>query len=120
MNIRRFASYNMETLTLDASKEPLGRVASKAAVVLMGKHLPSFEKYRKIASHVVVTNADRLVLTGRKETQKRYYRHSGRIGNLKEFTAGWMREHDSRELGRLAVLGMFPKNKLRSEMIKNL
>ncbi len=110
----------METFTFDASKEPLGRIASKAAIVLMGKHRPTFEKYRKIPIKVVVTNANRLVLTGRKEAEKRYYRHSGRIGNLREFSAGWMRGHDSRELVRLAVLGMLPKNKLRSQMIKNL
>lgn len=110
----------METFVLDASKESLGRIASKAAIVLMGKDRPTFETYKKMPVRVVVTNANRLVLTGRKETQKRYWRHSGRIGNLKEFSAGWMREHDSRELVRLAVLGMLPKNKLRSQMIKNL
>ena len=110
----------MDTYTLDASKEPLGRIATKAAVVLMGKNKPTYERRLAPAVKVIVTNADRLILTGRKELQKRYYRHSGRIGNLHEYTAEWMRAHDSRRIIRLAVSGMLPKNKLREPMLKNL
>lgn len=110
----------METHTLDASKESLGRIATKAAVFLMGKNRPSFERHLKPPVRVVVTASDRLVLTGRKWDGKRYYRHSGRIGNLREFTARQMRERDSRELVRLAVRGMLPKNRLRRVLLRRL
>lgn len=110
----------METHTFDASKEPLGRLASKVAVLLMGKRRADFTPRRIAAVRVLVTNADRIVLTGKKWTQKRYFRHSGYIGHLKTRDASQMRERDSREIIRLAVLGMLPKNKLRKERIKNL
>lgn len=110
----------METHTFDASVEPLGRLATKIAVLLMGKHKPSFEKHRKEVTRVIVTESDRLVLSGRKWRQKTYHRHSGHIGNLKTMTAEAMRERDSREIVRRAVLGMLPKNKLRQQLILNL
>ena len=110
----------METITIDASKEPLGRLATKTAVLLMGKNKASFERNRVPNVRVVITRSNELVLTGRKELQKRYYRHSGRIGNLREATAQWMREHDSRVIIRNAVAKMLPKNRLRAEMLKHL
>lgn len=110
----------METHTLDASKEPLGRIATKVAVLLMGKHRPSFERHVKMPMRVTVTESDRLVLTGRKWRQKRYWRHSGYIGNLRELTAQELRARDSRQIVRRAVLGMLPKNRLRQRLIKNL
>ena len=106
--------------TLDAAKEPLGRLATKAAVLLMGKHRPSFERHRKSAPRVIVTNSDHTILTGRKWTQKKYYRHSGYIGNLKEISAASMRERDSRRIILLAIRGMLPKNKLRDQLMKRL
>ena len=110
----------METLTLDASKESLGRIATKAAVFLMGKHNSLFQKHVKLPTKVIVTGSDELVLTGKKMKQKIYYRHSGYIGKLKSFSAEWMKEHDSRQIVRAAVMGMLPKNKLRKQLIKNL
>ncbi len=110
----------METHTLDASKESLGRLASKAAMALMGKMSPSFAPHRVSRARVIVRHSDALVFTGKKWTQKRYFRHSGYIGHLKTLNAGQMRDRDSREIVRLAVLGMLPKNKLRRERIKNL
>lgn len=104
----------------DASKEPLGRLATKVAVILMGKNSASFERHRKNPVEVVVTRSDDLVLTGRKGEGKKYYRHSGYLGHLKTFTADKMRERDSRVMVRLAVSGMLPKNKLRQRMIKQL
>lgn len=109
-----------ETHILDASKEPLGRLASKAAVLLMGKHRPSFERHRKEPVRVVVIHAERAVLTGRKWREKRYFRHSGYIGNLKAMSAAELRARDSRELVRRAVRGMLPKNRLRTQLMKNL
>lgn len=110
----------METHTLDASKEPLGRLATKAAVLLMGKHHPSFEHHAKKPIRVVVTDSDHTVLTGKKWQEKRYYRHSGYIGNLREFRAEEIRNRDSRQLVRRAVAGMLPKNRLRPRLMKQL
>ncbi|MDP3727276.1 MAG: 50S ribosomal protein L13 [bacterium] len=110
----------METHILDASKEPLGRLATKAAVFLMGKHRADFAKHIKQPVRVIVTEADRLVFTGRKWQKKLYRRHSGYIGHLREFTAEEMRARDSRLIVRRAVLGMLPKNKLRSALDKKL
>lgn len=110
----------METHTLDASGEPLGRMASRIAAILMGKHRPSFERHRQEATRVVVTRSDELRLTGRKWDQKRYYRHSGYLGHLKEETARELASRDSREIVRRAVMGMLPKNRLRKRLIKNL
>jgi|SRR3989338_267094 len=110
----------METYVLDASKEPLGRLATKAAVFLMGKHRPDFVKHMKQPVRVVVTESDRLVLTGRKWQGKIYRRHSGYIGHLKEFSAEAMRERDSRYMVWQAVRGMLPKNKLRKQLEKRL
>lgn len=110
----------METHTLDATKEPLGRLAVKAAVFLMGKHSPDFERHRKKPIRVIVTGSDGLILTGRKWSQKRYRHHTGYIGHLKDFSASEMRERDSRRIVRQAVLGMLPKNKLRSQLDKRL
>ena len=110
----------METYTFDASGESLGRLASKAAMALMGKTSPSFAPHRVSRARVIVRHSDALLLTGKKWTQKRYFRHSGYIGHLKSREAGQMRDRDSRQIIRLAVLGMLPKNKLRKERIKNL
>lgn len=110
----------METHTLDAAKEPLGRVAAKAAALLLNKHKASFVRHRKDPVEVVITNSDRLLLTGRKEKQKTYYRHSGYLGNLKEMSAGAMRARDSRKMVTLAVSGMLPKNRLRRQLMKRL
>ena len=110
----------METHILDASKEPLGRLASKAAVLLMGKHRPDFLRHRKVPVGVTIIHTDNLVLTGKKMREKRYYRHSGYLGHLKEFRAEELRARDARELVRRAVSGMLPKNKLRKQLLKNL
>lgn len=110
----------METHILDASKEPLGRLATKAAVFLMGKHRPDFVKHIKQPIRVVVTESDRVLLTGRKMQNKMYYRHSGYIGHLKQFTAEEMKNRDSRLVVRAAVRGMLPKNKLRRALEKRL
>ena len=110
----------METHTFDASAEPLGRMASRIATILMGKHHPSVQHHVKEPIRVVVTQSDRVRLSGRKWDQKLYHRHSGYLGKLKTFTADWVRQHDSRRLVSLAVWGMLPKNKLRRRLIKNL
>lgn len=95
-------------------------MATKIAVLLMGKHRPSFERHVKAPLRISVTESDRLVLTGRKGTKKTYYRHSGYLGHLREFSAEEMRGRDSRKMVRQAVAGMLPKNKLRKQLLKQL
>ena len=110
----------MKTYILDASKDSLGRIAARAAVLLMGKNRPGFERHVKEPVTVIIKKSDELVLTGRKWQQKVYYRHSGYLGHLKETTAEKMKKLDSRRMVQKAVMGMLPKNKLRARMIKNL
>lgn len=110
----------METYTFDASKEPLGRLATKIAVLLMGKHRPDFQRHAAPPIRVTVTESDRAILTGKKWGAKLYRRHSGWIGHLRTFSAEELKERDSRLLVRQAVFGMLPKNKLRRRMIQNL
>lgn len=110
----------METYVLDASENSLGRIAAKAAILLMGKNRPTFERHVKKPVTVIVKKSDELRLTGRKWQQKIYYRHSGYLGHLKETTAEKMKKKDSRRMVYAAVMGMLPKNKLRARMIKNL
>lgn len=109
-----------EIHTFDASQETLGRLATKVAVLLMGKHRPSFQHHQKLPVRIVVTKSDDVKLTGRKGQQKMYRYHSGYVGHLKEFTADWVREHDSRVLIQEAVSGMLPKNRLRKQLMKQL
>jgi len=109
-----------KTVLFDASKEPLGRMAAKIAHLLMGKHRPSFARNDGGGTRIAVSHADRVVLTGRKWNQKRYYRHSGYLGNLREYSAAWMRTHDSRQLVRHAVHGMLPKNRTRQRRMRQL
>lgn len=110
----------MRTHILDASSATLGRVASQAAQLLMGKNRPDFERHVKEPVRLTIVNSDAIIFTGKKWADKKYYRHSGYLGNLKEITAGRMRRTDSRRLMRLAVRGMLPKNRLARKMIKNL
>ncbi len=111
---------SMTTYTLDASKEPLGRLAAKAAVLLMGKNRADFKRHAASRVKIIITNSDSLMLTGRKWLGKKYYRHSGYLGHLKEITAERMKKADSRRMVRIAIIGMLPKNKLASQLIKNL
>lgn len=105
---------------VDARGETLGRLAARVAAVLRGKHLPTFHPAVDPKTHVVVINADKVVLTGRKMREKIYYRHSGWPGGLKQFTAEEMNKRKPGELVRLAVKGMLPKNRLGDRLITHL
>ncbi|MFN3322630.1 MAG: 50S ribosomal protein L13 [Bryobacteraceae bacterium] len=105
---------------LDAGDAVLGRVASKAAMLLMGKHKPSYTPFLDTGDHVVVINAAKVKLTGRKEEQKIYRRHSGYPGGLKEVTARKMRGTHPDRLIEEAVKGMLPKTKLGKQMYRKL
>jgi large subunit ribosomal protein L13 len=104
----------------DANGVVLGRFASQVAQRLRGKHNPLFTPHADTGDWVIVINADKIVLTGRKLDQKIYYRHSGYIGGLKETNAKELLEKKPEELVRLAVKGMLPKNKLGRKLFKKL
>jgi large subunit ribosomal protein L13 len=105
---------------IDAEDQVLGRVASKAAMVLMGKDKPSFTPFLDTGDHVIVVNADKVRFTGRKETQKIYRRHSGYPGGLTETSARKVRETRPVRLVEDAIQGMLPKTKLGKQMYRKL
>lgn len=105
---------------IDAAGRPLGRVATQCAHWLLGKHKPDFSFEKDSGDSVLVKNADKLVLTGRKVEQKKYHSYSGYPGKLKTRSAGEMLELKPKELLRRAVYGMLPNNSLRNSRIKRL
>ncbi len=109
-----------ETHTIDASQRSPGRIATEIAVLLRGKNKPDFEPHMDVGDIVVVENVEEMKITGKKLEQKKYYRHSGYPGGLKEEPLEDLMENDPAEVLRRAVFGMLPKNKLRSEQIKRL
>ena len=104
----------------DAQGAVLGRLASTIAARLRGKHNPLFTPHVDTGDWVIVINADKVVLTGKKWDQKTYYRHSGHIGSLKQITAKKLLEKSPEDLVRFAVKGMLPKNSLGTKLFKKL
>jgi len=105
---------------IDADGAVLGRLASKAAKILMGKHKAGYTPFLDTGDHVIVVNADKVRLTGSKETQKIYRSHSGYPGGLKETSARKMRAVRPIRMVELAVSGMLPKTKLGKQMYRKL
>lgn len=105
---------------VDARGQPLGRLASRIALLLQGKHRPTYTPHVDTGDFVVVINAREVVLTGRKWSQKRYYRHSGYPGGLKVRTARELRDRKPEELIRHAVRGMLPKNQMGRRLLRKL
>lgn len=105
---------------VDADGVVLGRLASKVAAALRGKHNPLFTPHADLGDSVVVINAEKILLTGRKMDQKTYYRHSGYIGGLKSITAKKLIEKRPEDVIRFAVKGMLPKNSLGRKLFKKL
>lgn len=93
---------------LDAAGKPMGRVAAQAAILLRGKHKPTFTPNADCGDHVIIINTDKAVLTGNKLQQKMYYHHSGYIGNLKEVKYSTLMKTRSDFAMQLAVKGMIP------------
>ena len=106
---------------VDAQDLVLGRLATRIATVLRGKHKPSFTPHADTGDHVIVVNADKVALTGRKRETKTYYRHSGYMGGIKSITADKLlaSAHSDRVV-RNAVRGMLPKNSLGRQMLSKL
>jgi large subunit ribosomal protein L13 len=105
---------------IDAEGKILGRLASEIAKRLRGKDKPIYTPYVDTGDFVIVVNAGKVHLTGKKLTDKIYYRHSGYPGGLREMTAGKMLAEKPTEALRLAVKGMLPKNSLGRAMLKKL
>lgn len=97
---------------VDAEGQTLGRLASEVASILRGKNKPEFTPHVDTGDFVIVINAEKIVLTGNKLNDKKYYRHSGHPGGLKETTAGEMLQKRPERVIELAVKGMLPKNTL--------
>lgn len=105
---------------VDVENETLGRISSKIAQYLRGKHKPTFTPHVDMGDFVIVVNAEKIKLTGNKWDQKKYYRHSNYIGGIKEMTYKELLDKDPEFIIEKAVKGMLPGNKLRRKMIKKL
>ena len=105
---------------VDANGAVLGRLATTIASRLQGKHNPLYTPHVDTGDWIVVINAEKIVLTGRKLDQKQYHRHSGYIGGLRSISAGDLKEKRPEDLIRFAVKGMLPKNKLGKKQLKKL
>jgi len=105
---------------IDAEGLVLGRLTSRIARILMGKEKPSYTPFLDTGDHVIVVNADKIVLTGKKETDKLYRRHSGYPGALRARTARTMRNEKPERIIEIAVRGMLPKNRLGRKMFRKL
>lgn len=105
---------------VDAEGQTLGRLASSIASILKGKHKPIYSPSVDAGDFVVVVNADKIIVTGRRMEQKRYYRHSGYPGGLREMTLRQQLEKHPTRVVQLAVRGMLPKNTLGRNMLKKL
>ena len=105
---------------VDAEGKTLGRLAVEVAKILRGKHKPTYTPHADTGDHVIVVNADKVVLTGKKLVQKTYFRHSGYPGGSTFVTAGNMLEKHPERVVEMAVRGMLPKNKLGEQMYRKL
>lgn len=105
---------------VDATGVPLGRLASGVASILRGKHKPTFAPHVDGGDYVVVVNAAEIAVTGNKEIDKTYFRHSGYPGGLSSLSLGEMRAKYPERIIEAAVRGMLPKNRLGRQMIKKL
>jgi large subunit ribosomal protein L13 len=109
-----------EWFVIDATGMTLGRLATQIATVLKGKHKPIYSPHMDTGDFVIVVNAHKVRVTGRKLDQKIYYRHSGYPGGLKEISLRDQLDRHPDRVIRLAVRGMLPKNRLGRQMIKKL
>jgi large subunit ribosomal protein L13 len=105
---------------VDAEDKILGRLATQIAMRLRGKHKPIFTPHADTGDFIVVVNAEKVALSGKKWDKKIYYRHSGYIGGLKEISARKLLEKKPEDVLRYAVRGMLPKNSLGRRQLKKL
>jgi len=107
-------------LLLDASNKTLGRLSAKISSILMGKNKAQYTPHNDLGDYIVVINAEKVKVTGNKDIQKKYYRHSGYPGGLKSSTFSEIIEKNPEDIILKAVKGMLPKNKLSNSMISKL
>ena len=112
--------FTRQWFVVDAAEQVLGRMATQLAMRLRGKHKPVFTPHLDTGDFIIVVNADKVVLTGRKWDQKNYYRHSGYPGGITATAAKKLKESKPEDLIRAAVRGMLPKNRLGRQMLKKL
>ena len=121
----RTASANSKTvdkkwLTIDVAGIPLGRTASIISSLLRGKHKTNYTPHVDCGDNVIVLNAEKVVLTGQKWSQKQYIRHTGYPGGQKSLSANQVHKKNNTRLVEKAVKGMLPKNKLGADLFRNL
>jgi large subunit ribosomal protein L13 len=114
------ATVNKEWVLVDADGQTLGRLASKVAKLIRGKYKPNYTPHVDCGDNVVIINAEKINLSGKKWTDKSYIRHTGYPGGQRSLTATEMFEKDPTRLVEKAVKGMLPKNKLGSALFRNL
>ncbi|HEY52870.1 MAG TPA: 50S ribosomal protein L13 [Caldilineae bacterium] len=105
---------------VDAEGKTLGRLATEVARILRGKHKPIYTPHVDTGDYVIIVNADKIRVTGKRLDQKKYYRHSGYMGGLKETTLRTMLDKHPERVLQLAVKGMMPKNRLGRKMYRKL
>ncbi|MCR4391314.1 MAG: 50S ribosomal protein L13 [Candidatus Acetothermia bacterium] len=113
-------TFRREWYVVDATDQPLGRLASKLAIILQGKHKPTYTPFFDVGDYVIVINADKVRLTGGKWDQKMHYRHSGYIGHLKATPYRELQRRHPELPIKLAVRRMLPKNTLGRRMLRKL
>ncbi len=114
------ATVNKEWLHVDADGQTLGRLASEVAILLRGKHKPNFTPHVDCGDNVIITNAEKINLSGNKWETKTYIRHTGYPGGQRSLTASELFSKDPRRIVEKAVKGMLPKNKLGAQLFRNL
>ena len=114
------ATAKKEWVVVDADGQALGRLASKVAMLIRGKYKPSYTPHVDCGDNVIVINADKITLSGKKWSDKTYIRHTGYPGGQRSLTAIEMFEKEPTRLVEKAVKGMLPKNKLGSTLFRNL
>lgn len=113
----------METLkpiTINAKDQVLGRIATQVAFYVQGKHLVDYAPHKDIPQEIIINNIKNIIVTGKKQQQKIYYRHSGYPGGLYERTYEEQFKRDPTQVVRKAVYGMLPSNKLRSKRMNRI
>ena len=114
------ATVSKEWVHIDAEGQTLGRLSSVVATLLRGKHKPSFTPHVDCGDNVIITNAEKINLTGKKWTDKSYIRHTGYPGGQRSLTAQELFDKNPERLIEKAVKGMLPKNKLGAALFRNL
>ena len=116
----KISEVNQKWHLIDAENKTLGRLSSRVSSILMGKNKSQYTPNNDLGDFVVIINAEKIKLTGNKESQKKYFRHSGYPGGLKSTNVQELRKDKPEQIILRAVKGMLPKNKLADKMISKL